>query len=79
LAILLTPFGLFAPKPVKIIWLSNLSILSVTHEGYSRNVTDEGYSRNVTDEGYSRNVTDEGYSRNAPCAPNFISTVLSNE
>ena len=41
-------------------------ILSVSEEGYSRNVPDEGYSRNVPDEGYSRNVPDEGYSRNVP-------------
>ena len=37
----------------EIIWFSNLSILSVPDEGYSRNVPDEGYSRNVPDEGYS--------------------------
>jgi hypothetical protein len=61
-------FGFLAPKHFKIIWLSNLSILSVPDEGYSRNVPDEGYSRNVPDEGYSRNVPDEGYSRNAPWA-----------
>ena len=34
--ILFRPFGLVAPKPFKIIWLSNLSILSVPDEGYSR-------------------------------------------
>jgi hypothetical protein len=41
---------------LKIFWLSNLSILSVPDEGYSRlSVPDEGYSRlSVSDEGYSR-------------------------
>ena len=53
--------------------LSNISMLSVPDEGYSRNVPDEGYSSNVPDEGYSSNVPDEGYSRNASCALNFIS------
>ena len=37
LAILFRPFGLLARKTSKIIWLSNLSILSVSDEGYSRN------------------------------------------
>jgi hypothetical protein len=37
---LLRPFGFIAP----IICISNLSILSVPDEGYSRNVLDEGYS-----------------------------------
>jgi hypothetical protein len=37
LAILFRPFGLLARKTFKIIWLSNLSILSVPDEGYSRN------------------------------------------
>jgi hypothetical protein len=39
LAILFRPFGLLARKTFKIIWLSNLSILSVPDEGYSRNVS----------------------------------------
>jgi len=51
----------------EIIWLSNLLILSVR---------DEGYSRNVRDEDYSRNVRDEGYSRNSSCALNMIITLL---
>jgi hypothetical protein len=45
---------------------TQIQTLSVSDEGYSRNVPDEGYSRNVPDEGYSRNVPDEGYSRNVP-------------
>ena len=45
--------------------LSNVPILSVSDEGYSRNVSDEDYSRNVPDEGYSRNASD---------TPNLIST-----
>jgi hypothetical protein len=46
---------------VLIIWLSNLSILSVPDEGYYSNVPDEGYYSNVPDEGYYSNVPDEGY------------------
>ena len=38
--------------------------MSVSDEGYYRNVSDEGYYRNVSDEGYYRNVSDEGYYRN---------------
>ena len=37
LAILLRPFGFIAPKHFKIIWLSNLSNLSVPDEGFARN------------------------------------------
>ena len=48
------------------MWLSNLLLMSVPDEGYSRNVPDEGYY--VSDEGYY--VSDEGYSRNASCALN---------
>ena len=40
--------------------------MSISDEGYSRNVPDKGYSRNVPDKGYSRNVPGKGYSRNAP-------------
>jgi hypothetical protein len=36
LALLLKLFGCIAPKHFKIIWLSNLSILSVSDEGYSK-------------------------------------------
>ena len=35
----LRPFGLLAPKTYKIIWLSNLSTLSVPDQGYSRNAS----------------------------------------
>jgi hypothetical protein len=31
------PFSLLGHKTFKIIWLSNISILSVPDEGYSRN------------------------------------------
>ena len=59
-----------------MIRLSNLSMMSVTDEGYSNlsmmSVTDEGYS-NLS----MMSVTDEGYSRNTSCAINFISTFLS--
>ena len=41
------PFG-FRPNDFQIIWPSNLSALSVSDEGYSRNVSDEGYSRNAS-------------------------------
>jgi len=34
--ILFRPFGFIAPKHFKIIWLSNLSTVSVPDEGYSR-------------------------------------------
>jgi hypothetical protein len=33
------PFGCIAPKHFSIIWLSNLSILSVPDEGYSINAS----------------------------------------
>jgi hypothetical protein len=77
LALLIRPLGFIAPKTLKIIWLSNLSTLSVPDEGYSNlltlSVPDEGYSNlltlSVPDEGYSNlltlSVSDEGYSRNA--------------
>ena len=39
LAILLTPFGIIAPTHFWIIRLSNLSILSLPDEGYSRNAS----------------------------------------
>jgi hypothetical protein len=45
-----------------IIWISNLSIISVPDEGSTRNVPDEGSTRNVPDEGYTRIVPDEGYT-----------------
>jgi hypothetical protein len=48
LAVLFIPFGIGAPKHLDIAWLSNLWILSVPDEGYSRNVPDEGYSIVVT-------------------------------
>jgi hypothetical protein len=37
-AFLFRPFGFIAPKHIYIVWLSNVSILSVPDEGYSRNV-----------------------------------------
>ena len=37
MAILFRPLGLLASKTFKIIWLSNLSTLSVHDEAYSRN------------------------------------------
>ena len=59
----------------QIIWLSNLFIMRVHYEGYSRNMTlsvhYEGYSRNMT-----LSVHYEGYSRNASCALTKISTFL---
>jgi hypothetical protein len=36
---LVVPFGYVALKYIKIIWLSNLSILGVPHEGYSKNAS----------------------------------------
>jgi hypothetical protein len=55
----------------KLIWLSNLSIVSVPDEGYY--VPDEGYY--VPDQGYY--VPDEGYSRHASCTLlNLIFTFL---
>jgi hypothetical protein len=34
---LFRPFGFIAPKHIHVIWISNVSILSVPDEGYSRN------------------------------------------
>jgi hypothetical protein len=67
---------LLLPK-LKIIWLSNIYILSVPDEGYY--VPDEGYY--VPDEGYYVHdegyyVPDEGYSRNVSCVLSLISTFL---
>jgi hypothetical protein len=83
LAILFRPFGFIAPKTL-IIWLSNLSILSVPNEGYY--VPDEGYyvpyeGYYVPDEGYyvpddGYYVPDDGYSKNASRALILISTFL---
>jgi hypothetical protein len=41
LANLVRCFGLFAPKTFKIIWLSDLSTLSVPDEDYYRNTSCE--------------------------------------
>jgi hypothetical protein len=37
------PFGFIAHKYFKIIWLSNLMILSIPDEGYSRNASVPGF------------------------------------
>ena len=56
----LDPLVLLIPK-LKIIWLSNISVLSVPNEGYNRNlsVPNEGHNRNlsVPNEGYNRNLS----------------------
>ena len=62
LDILFRTFGFLDPNFL-IIWLSNISVLSVPDKGYY--VPDEGYY-----------VPDKGYSRNVSCALILISTVL---